>query len=706
MARAPPLGTGREEDPLRERLQRFVLRTQVPPFVWLYRAVYALALRLTVRWLRRIEGVRAIYLRRGLAGPDPIFGLSDIDLLVLVEDEDDRARARVGYHYDLLRQVVPMLAAGELGLYTPSQLRLLHDRVPFYRARFDRGREEWRRLWGEDLFVHLPPAAVDGRNLAVWELSPSWYYLSKELVSPDGRPGFERRYVIFKMIADACRAALIVSGGAPGMSRLEAITAGGREWPEVREALEVLRGWRAGRFTSGRIDVDSLIRAWRAVASRALAAIPGETGHPVRLRVRAPQPLGPLLSEEAVEVVVRALSGLPGIERAVLVPRLSFEQVSEVALDPSAHSGATVDAFDLLLVGSEMPPARRVRRFNRTLAPIGDTVVPYLWTGGMGFALRPTQGRPVLFARQQPEMTAWLETARTLRPGLGVAAEIEVSRVLSPPDALEERARSLLEMAASEDACCLPVSEFFALFWEAGRAACVAAGARQGRACVPATSSQVLADLSELAPGEAGELETVHREYLLELEGDPSEAVRYVGWSRAFVRRLGEQLFSPGGPRSELPSPPRSELGMSVVIVTRNRSANLRKALESLTRQERPPDQVVVVDNASSDDTAQVALSYADRLELRLVREERVGIPLARNAGLDAATGDLVASMDDDCIADPGWLAELERPFLKDPHLGAAGGSVLPQPGQSGAVASFYRYHQELRAPHAKGAGL
>ena len=82
----------------------------------------------------------------------------------------------------------------------------------------------------------------------------------------------------------------------------------------------------------------------------------------------------------------------------------------------------------------------------------------------------------------------------------------------------------------------------------------------------------------------------------------------------------------------------------------------------------------LVVDNASTDETSSVALSFADTCNLELVREETVGIPYARNAGVAHCTGDVVAFLDDDCEAAPGWLAALEVPFLKDPNVGAVGG--------------------------------
>ena len=139
----------------------------------------------------------------------------------------------------------------------------------------------------------------------------------------------------------------------------------------------------------------------------------------------------------------------------------------------------------------------------------------------------------------------------------------------------------------------------------------------------------------------------------------------------------------------------QAEPSVSVVIATRNRAEMLGRALESLVRQQRPPDEVVVIDNGSTDSTAAMALSFQDQLNLKLVREDRIGIPHARNAGLRHASGDILAFIDDDCEAEPAWLAEIEKPFLKDPHVGAVGGNLIPAEGQPELVARFYRSRME-----------
>ena len=131
-------------------------------------------------------------------------------------------------------------------------------------------------------------------------------------------------------------------------------------------------------------------------------------------------------------------------------------------------------------------------------------------------------------------------------------------------------------------------------------------------------------------------------------------------------------------------------LSISVVIITLNRAEWLKDALTSLTRQSRQPDEVVVVDNGSKDHTKDVVLSFRGRLNIKYVYEPIRGIPHARNASIRNATGDIIASIDDDCVADENWLKQIEIPFIKDPNIGVVGGNVTSFRVGEGSVEEFY----------------
>jgi len=123
----------------------------------------------------------------------------------------------------------------------------------------------------------------------------------------------------------------------------------------------------------------------------------------------------------------------------------------------------------------------------------------------------------------------------------------------------------------------------------------------------------------------------------------------------------------------------KDKLNISVVIVTLNRAMMLEDSLISLTRQTRMPDEVVVVDNGSTDNTREIAENFKSRLNIKYVLEKRKGIPIARNTGVKNSTGEVIVFTDDDCMADKEWLHYLELPFLRDHSIGMVGGEILAQ---------------------------
>jgi predicted nucleotidyltransferase len=677
-------------------LQSLAVVTQFPHFTWLYRQIYALAVRLCVRRLQRIRGVGAIYLRRGLASGRPLYGLSDIDLLVMVDGKPHhRVRAQVLYQYELLRRLIPMLPEGELALYDPEEFRTLHEQSAFYRHRFEQGRRHWQRLFGEDIFRNLPPppSPEEERSLALQELSPAWYYLSQELTEGEVRPPFVRRYVAYKSLAESARALVVSEGEDPGIPREIALQRAAAQYPDLAPSLKVVQRLRRHLLSLKPIPLDALLETSYCLTRGALAANVAGNGFRRVLRLQAlpPEVLPLPRFEAALATIKKACAALEDMERAVLVPRLSFDSVAELGMDLEGLAGATMDALDLVVIGRELPPAASLRRFNSVLDPLQPLMNPFFCDLTAAVALRPLPGRTVKTAAWDPEFFACLSSTKPLDQNLEVAAAVEVQRPFPRADALEQRARTLLALFHQREVFQIATRSFFTLFWEAGRGVWLAAQARQpGSIDVPVKSSQVLEALVALTPAVEPTLRQIHQEYCREAGNRPSAAVRYVNWARWYALHLEELLFSPDQPHLDPPPRARTELTISVAVVTRNRAQLLGTALQSLVDQVRPPDQVVVVDNASEDDTPAVALSFARQLNLTLVREEAVGIPQARNKALKHCTGDLVAFFDDDCKAEPHWLFELEVPFLKDPHIGAVGGSLLPLTGQSELVAQFY----------------
>ncbi len=684
----------RKHGSVRYLIQKVMIRTQIRPFVWLYHAIYALSVYYCMRRFGAIRGVTAVYLRRGFAGRSPFYGLSDIDLLVMIADHSDgRVSSRVRHEYELLRRRVPMLAEDELALYKPSEFRALYENSAFYRNRFEDGREEWRRLCGEDIFRHLPDADVDRRSLASQELLPSWNNLAMELLLYDGRPLYARRYVAYKAISDTACAVLKSNEFPSGATRAHTLELAEDAFPELSKSLSEVRGWSGSLLSSTPLPVDMLFDLYLSLAKQTCVAGSRESGNPRTLRIAATKrkDVEAVCGNAVWSELEKIRSSLDGIERMVLVPRLSFMSLASIGMVPEMLAGATVDAYDLILLGRRMPKARILRQFNEALEPLYPTVSPFFCDGELAVSLRPIEGDTVRYPRSSPEFFACLSSTKQANSFLELNDSTTAQRLFDREDALERRAESLRSLLGKADVYRLPVRSFFALFWEAARAACMTISQQDGVVNIPSSSAQIVEALSELTPDEAPVLLLIHEAYSKALRNEPSDAVRYMQWATDYAKTLGKRFEFPTEAQPLLPKKARAELTISVVIVTRNRSELLRRTLYSLIEQKRRPDQVVVVDNASSDDTVQVARSFARKLNLVVVTEEQIGIPIARNTGIAHSSGEIVAFLDDDCVADRQWLSELEIPFVKDPFVGAVGGSVLPVGGQKELVARFYR---------------
>ncbi len=116
-------------------------------------------------------------------------------------------------------------------------------------------------------------------------------------------------------------------------------------------------------------------------------------------------------------------------------------------------------------------------------------------------------------------------------------------------------------------------------------------------------------------------------------------------------------------------------------MASRNRAEILREVLESYCHLQQPPSgwKLIVVDNGSTDHTAQVLASFAHRLPLRSLLEPKLGKNHALNTGLEFVEGDLAVFTDDDVFPHTDWLIQLRN--AADTHLGHSvfGGAVIPR---------------------------
>lgn len=128
---------------------------------------------------------------------------------------------------------------------------------------------------------------------------------------------------------------------------------------------------------------------------------------------------------------------------------------------------------------------------------------------------------------------------------------------------------------------------------------------------------------------------------------------------------------------------------ISVVVCTRDRARRLAACLDHLARARGAcgrASEIIVVDNGSQDDTRDVVSAHAESLPIRYVLEAQPGLSMARNRGIAAARGALVAFTDDDCNVDRDWMQAIVDAFASRPKLAILGGMVAPASGEDEAV--------------------
>ncbi len=123
------------------------------------------------------------------------------------------------------------------------------------------------------------------------------------------------------------------------------------------------------------------------------------------------------------------------------------------------------------------------------------------------------------------------------------------------------------------------------------------------------------------------------------------------------------------------------DAGITVVVCTRNRAAQLARMLTSLAASCQTAGAtapVLIIDNGSTDETQEVVAGFASRWPLRCVRHETAGLSAARNRAISECASDVIWFLDDDVIVSPGWFQAVRQVIATHPEADWFGGRVLP----------------------------
>ncbi|KAB2842606.1 glycosyltransferase [bacterium] len=113
---------------------------------------------------------------------------------------------------------------------------------------------------------------------------------------------------------------------------------------------------------------------------------------------------------------------------------------------------------------------------------------------------------------------------------------------------------------------------------------------------------------------------------------------------------------------------------VSIVVPVFNAAGELEALLEALLGQSRRPDEILFIDDGSSDGSKAVIQSYLGTSpSIQYFYQRNQGAAVARNQGWRRSNGDIVVFLDDDCLPKPNWLESMLAPFA-DPEVGGVGG--------------------------------
>jgi len=115
---------------------------------------------------------------------------------------------------------------------------------------------------------------------------------------------------------------------------------------------------------------------------------------------------------------------------------------------------------------------------------------------------------------------------------------------------------------------------------------------------------------------------------------------------------------------------------ISVVVCTYNGARWLDGCFDALSRVEYPDLEIILVDDGSTDASS----AFAERRDVRVIRsDQNGGLSAARNLGLRASTGEIIAYLDDDARPEPDWLRRLARTFRTRPYAAVGGPNIPPR---------------------------
>jgi hypothetical protein len=652
-------------------LVQSALRLQFPPFTWLFKAYYGLAILLS-RWLvGGVDGVQSIYLSGSLARKGSIYGLSDIDFKVFVSGaRNPSIYQSIRRRFHSLRRIFPMLGSpDEKGIYFLDSFASDYSHYPLVQHLFDDRYFSHKLIFGEDVIPTLPikPWNKLDQGECIFGRLKDWIEKIHLLADSDVLCRPQKQHLFFKAACDIGLMTIRIRKPDFGCSRrsdilrqlLPELTDSDRRL--VENLIEENRLLYRNKL-NGDAENFWLFKRMIALCCQKAACENGIASSPTNITLPSPYCAS---ADSSIESNLQSFSAKIQKVSGIHWPQLPLNPLD---LDLSHAPAYLVFCREFL----DLAEFHELKAFYRNNLK-----------GKAGVFL--FENSNFLSSVDSDLVDHWggfPQSSDLLYRFLG--SEPRETLSILERERIETRAGSFLEqlaaILASPDFGRMDLSVFPLFLFNALRVLIFNYELSRGKwqwSITPDQTVEYCIGHTPLSPDFVGKLA---REYENRTSGVAHFDEALMPKCRVLLSRMLE--ISRNGrswaPLEELNSmPDKYHLFISAAVITANRPHQLKRCLDSLSCLSRLPEELIVVDSGRDPLTRSIVEQYRAGFPIQYVHSEPRGVAGARNMAARIAKGEVIAFLDDDASVDPEWLEQLERVFLRDPQIGLAGGAIL-----------------------------
>jgi hypothetical protein len=669
---------------LRTQIMRCVLRLYWPPFTWLYRLYYWLAIQFSRFLISRVPSVRSIYLTGSLIRHDVVYGLSDIDFKVLVDgDKNQETYRSIRRRFSLLYRLFPMLGSpDEKGIYFLDSFAMEYRHYPLVQHLFDSRFFQHRRIWGEDLISTLPVKSwreLD-RHECTFARLRDWTERIHTLADFEGMAAPQKQHLFFKAVSDVALLAIRI------------------ENPEATFSVraEILSYIRPEMEEPYRLFVENLIRENRSRYRRQLNS-----------------------ADDNFRLFKRVVSWC-----CEKIRRMDASDPAPIEIEPQipyCQDGNTATADGLKSFSPKILDIHIIHWHQLPLNPFDLYFFDrpaYLAECSAPLSLNEFHNLKV-YCREN----LWHKAQVLLREGSNFLSTVDAilvdhwgsysgssdlmhrllekapSASLSHRELIRIKTRTLAfreQLAAAlshPEFARMDLTVFPAFLFNALRVLIFDRELADGRWEWHATPAETVKFLNKRTPLNPGFSRKLEEQYASAVCAGSAFDERLLPKSRELLAQM-LKVCANNCAWDSLENlnamPDGQHLTVSVAIITSERQVQLERCLQSVAQLDTPPAELIIVDNNSSSYARRAIEKFEANYPIRYLCCDRPGVAPARNMAARAAQGEIIAFIDDDACVTAGWLEHLERAFLRDPHIGLASGTILNmQCGREDRISKF-----------------